>query len=127
VLAQLCFDEASEESFLNMVIYCLKTPGSLSFRLTKNEDFLGSMARRAYLPPNEWLELRVEGVGGSGRGVEQQRCGDEGEHERAGGVSEGGGGEALGNYEDGVAAGGLGDLVDGYFLCVKMNVLHLLF
>jgi len=53
-----------------MVIYCTKTEGKIEWRLTKNEDYLDTLSRRAHLPPDEGLELKVTDIGGKLRTVE---------------------------------------------------------
>jgi hypothetical protein len=50
-----------------MVIYCIKTPGEIEFRATSNDDYLGSMARRQFLPPDESLQMRLVEIGGQDR------------------------------------------------------------
>jgi hypothetical protein len=47
-----------------MVVYCVKTPTPILWRLTKNEDYLDTLSRRAHLPPDEGHELKVENIGG---------------------------------------------------------------
>ena len=47
-----------------MVVYCVKTPTEIQFRLTTNDDYLNSMARRQFLPPDESLEIKLPDLGG---------------------------------------------------------------
>jgi spermidine synthase len=53
-----------EESFLNMVVYCTKLNAKIEWRATTNEDYLGSMARRAFMPPDEGYELELPKIFG---------------------------------------------------------------
>jgi hypothetical protein len=59
--------EEGAETFLNMVIYCTKSTANIEFRMTTNEDYLGSMARRKFLPPDESLEMQLVEIGGQDR------------------------------------------------------------
>lgn len=59
--------EPGAETFLNMVVYCIKQPKDIEWRLTTNEDYLGSMARRQFLPPDEGHELILANIGGGSR------------------------------------------------------------
>ncbi|KAI6858436.1 spermine/spermidine synthase [Hortaea werneckii] len=48
-------DAESKEDFLNMLIFCRNTPGSITFRQPTSKDFLGSKSRAHYLlPRSEW-------------------------------------------------------------------------
>jgi hypothetical protein len=50
-----------------MVVYCIKTPTEIEFRLPTNDDYLNSMARRQFLPPDEGLEIKLGELGGTDR------------------------------------------------------------
>jgi spermidine synthase len=54
-----------EENFLNMVVYCTKLSTPIEWRLTTNEDYLGSMARREFMPPDEGYELDLPKIIGN--------------------------------------------------------------
>lgn len=55
------------ETFLNMVVLCTKTSEPIEFRASRNEDYLDSMARRSFLPPDEGLEIKLSAIGGGAR------------------------------------------------------------
>jgi hypothetical protein len=55
------------ETFLNMVVFCTKTTRPIEFRPSRNEDYLESMARRSFLPPDEGLEIKLNTIGGGSR------------------------------------------------------------
>ncbi|KAF2663283.1 spermine/spermidine synthase [Microthyrium microscopicum] len=55
------------ETFINMIVFCTKTLAPLEFRLATNDDYLDSMARRAYLPPDDGLEIHLPNIGGGER------------------------------------------------------------
>jgi spermidine synthase len=46
-----------KENFLNMVVFCTKLNTPIEWRLTTNDDYLGSMARREFMPPDEGYEI----------------------------------------------------------------------
>ncbi|KAF2215121.1 hypothetical protein CERZMDRAFT_35526 [Cercospora zeae-maydis SCOH1-5] len=46
--------------FLNMVVFCRNSPGTLSFRPATTADYLGSLSRRHYMLPNADLEIPLE-------------------------------------------------------------------
>jgi spermidine synthase len=48
-----------KETFLNMVVYCTKLNTPIEWRQTTNQDYLGSMARRQFMPPDEGYELEL--------------------------------------------------------------------
>ncbi|KAI4724493.1 spermine/spermidine synthase [Aureobasidium sp. EXF-10728] len=53
--------EAGATDFLNMVIFCTKSPGDggkLEFRAPVEADYLGTVSRKHYLAPQEKLELK---------------------------------------------------------------------
>jgi hypothetical protein len=55
-----------------MVVYCVKTPTEIEWRLTTNEDYLGSIARRQFLPPDEGMEIKLVDIGPGDRRWTQQ-------------------------------------------------------
>jgi hypothetical protein len=57
--------QEGDADFINMVIFCVKNDGgrgrdAISFREATTKDFLGSIARKNYLQPNEKLEVKYE-------------------------------------------------------------------
>jgi hypothetical protein len=57
--------EEGSSDFINMVIFCVKNDGgrgskAIGFRRAEQADFLGSIARRNFLQPNEELEVKYE-------------------------------------------------------------------
>jgi hypothetical protein len=50
-----------------MVVFCTKSNAPIEFRASRNEDYLNSMARRAFLPPDEGLEIKLPTIGGGTR------------------------------------------------------------
>jgi hypothetical protein len=59
--------EPGAETFLNIVVFCIKTPTAIEFRLPTNDDYLNSMARRQFLPPDESLEIKHDDIGSDDR------------------------------------------------------------
>jgi len=56
--------DESPETFLNMIVFCVKNPDHpIVYRLPKNEDYQGSMARRSFLPPDDGLEIHLRELG----------------------------------------------------------------
>jgi len=41
-----------------LVVFCVKSLNEIEFRGTTNEDYLGSMSKREFLPPDEGLEIK---------------------------------------------------------------------
>lgn len=59
-----------QPDFINMVIFCVKDSraagrGAVSFRTATTADFLGSLARRNFLQPQDELEIRFRYVAGA--------------------------------------------------------------
>jgi spermidine synthase len=54
----------SSETFLNMVVFCTKSVRSIEFRKPRTEDYLGSLARRQFIPPDDELEIKLPDIGG---------------------------------------------------------------
>ena len=46
-----------------MIVFCKKSADPITFRLATNEDYLDSMARRSFLPPDEGLEIKLPEIG----------------------------------------------------------------
>lgn len=63
--------EEGATTFINMVVFCTKRKDKpINFRKAVKEDWLGSLARREFVPPPESLEMRLEDVQGTGGGKE---------------------------------------------------------
>ncbi|KAH9875503.1 hypothetical protein J1614_004239 [Plenodomus biglobosus] len=57
--------DPSAPDFINMVIFCVKSPtAAVTFRTATAQDFLGSIARRNFLQPQDELEVKYEYVAG---------------------------------------------------------------
>lgn len=57
--------EASKEDdsdFTNLVVFCRNTPGPITFRKPRQEDFLGSKSRQYYMLPKPEHEIPFPGV-----------------------------------------------------------------
>jgi hypothetical protein len=77
-----------DADFINMVIFCVKNDGgrgrdAISFREATTKDFMGSIARKNFLQPNEKLEVKyeynkAEGVMGRGDVGELEKFHEEG-------------------------------------------------
>jgi hypothetical protein len=57
-------EKKDTDLFLNMIVFCTKSDRPIKFRLSTNADYLGSMARREFIPPDEGYELKLETIGG---------------------------------------------------------------
>jgi hypothetical protein len=46
-----------------MIVYCIKSPNEIEFRPIKKEDYLNSIARKQWLPPDNKLEIKLPDIG----------------------------------------------------------------
>jgi len=58
--------EESTTTFLNMVVFCVKSSGPIKFRKPVAKDWLGSLSRKEYIPPPKELEMNLGDVSGGG-------------------------------------------------------------
>ena len=58
--------EESSTTFLNMVVFCVKSSGPITFRKPVARDWLGSLSRKEFVPPPKELEMRLSDVSGAG-------------------------------------------------------------
>jgi hypothetical protein len=50
-----------------LVVFCVKSTNEIQFRATTNDDYLGSMSKREFLPPDETLEIKFPRYAGEGK------------------------------------------------------------
>ena len=58
--------EESTTTFLNMVVFCIKSSGPIKFRKPVAKDWLGSLSRKEFVPPPKELEMNLGDVSGGG-------------------------------------------------------------
>jgi hypothetical protein len=59
--------EEDAETFINMIVFCRKSNDAITFRRGRSEDYLDSIARRSFLPPDDGLEIKLAEIGGLDR------------------------------------------------------------